>query len=190
MPDVDYMEKQTELDWNKRRDLIEWIVQVHLEFKMLPETLHLAVNLLDRFLSQKAISFARYLLAGAVALTLAGKFEEVRTPCVRTITIKCGGAFKLHEFLRAERYFLDVLNFDLSWPGPMNFLRKTSAVDGYAPRLRNMAKFFLDIMLFWPNFLTFPASIQAAAAHCLALNICDHDWVILSFLCVVLKLLL
>ena len=35
-----------------RAILIDWIIEVHLKFKLLPETLFLTVNLIDRYLEQ------------------------------------------------------------------------------------------------------------------------------------------
>jgi len=32
--------------------LIDWLVEVHLKFKLVPETLHLTVNLIDRYLEK------------------------------------------------------------------------------------------------------------------------------------------
>lgn len=43
-------------------------VEVHLKFKMVPETLYLAVNILDRFLSKKKISRSRLQLVGVSSL--------------------------------------------------------------------------------------------------------------------------
>jgi hypothetical protein len=33
--------------------LIDWLVEVHYKFKMLPETLYLTVNLIDRYLEKQ-----------------------------------------------------------------------------------------------------------------------------------------
>jgi hypothetical protein len=38
-----------------RAILIDWLVEVHLKFKLLPETLYLTVNLIDRFLGRTQI---------------------------------------------------------------------------------------------------------------------------------------
>jgi hypothetical protein len=38
-----------------RAILIDWLVEVHLKFKLLPETLYLTVNLIDRYLSMTQI---------------------------------------------------------------------------------------------------------------------------------------
>ena len=40
---------QPELSNKMRAILISWLVEVHLKYNLLPETLYIAVNLVDRF---------------------------------------------------------------------------------------------------------------------------------------------
>ena len=51
-PDGYYMDHQSELKWEMRSVLMDWVVQVHSRFNLLPETLFLTVNYIDRFLSK------------------------------------------------------------------------------------------------------------------------------------------
>lgn len=45
-----YMENQTHINERMRAILVDWLVEVHLKFKLVPETLYLTVNLIDRYL--------------------------------------------------------------------------------------------------------------------------------------------
>ncbi len=48
-----YMGKiQNDINERMRGILIDWLVDVHLKFKLLPETLFLCVNLIDRYLEK------------------------------------------------------------------------------------------------------------------------------------------
>ena len=49
LPNPSYMENQKELQWKMRSILVDWIIEVHLKFRLLPETLFLAVNIIDRY---------------------------------------------------------------------------------------------------------------------------------------------
>lgn len=40
---------QTEINTRMRRILVEWLIDVHLKFKLLPETLFICINLMDRY---------------------------------------------------------------------------------------------------------------------------------------------
>lgn len=42
-----YMESQGDINDKMRAILIDWLVEVHLKFKLVPETLYLTVNLID-----------------------------------------------------------------------------------------------------------------------------------------------
>ena len=51
-----YMRSQTDINHKMRAILVDWLVEVHLKFKLMPETLFLTHNLIDRFLEKKAVS--------------------------------------------------------------------------------------------------------------------------------------
>src|SRR3984957_14023636 len=46
MPNPDYMESQHDLAWKMRGILTDWLVQVHVRFHLLAQTLFLCVNIL------------------------------------------------------------------------------------------------------------------------------------------------
>lgn len=46
-----YMVHQTDINEKMRAILIDWVCEVHLRFKLLPETLFLSISLIDRYLS-------------------------------------------------------------------------------------------------------------------------------------------
>lgn len=49
-PNPDFiLSSQTEITERMRSTLMSWLVEVHLKFKLLPETLFIAINLIDRF---------------------------------------------------------------------------------------------------------------------------------------------
>ncbi len=48
-----YMKKQTDINESMRAILVDWLIDVHLKFKLLSETLFITVNLIDRYLSLK-----------------------------------------------------------------------------------------------------------------------------------------
>ena len=53
---ADYMSDQTDINDKMRAILIDWLVEVHLKFKLMPETLFLTTNLIDRFLAKEPVS--------------------------------------------------------------------------------------------------------------------------------------
>ena len=45
------MRGQRDINENVRAILVDWIISVHAKFKLLPETLFLTINLIDRYFS-------------------------------------------------------------------------------------------------------------------------------------------
>ncbi len=52
LPSEKYMQRQKDLNEKMRAILIDWIIEVHLKFKLLPETLFITVSLIDRYLER------------------------------------------------------------------------------------------------------------------------------------------
>ena len=50
-----YMDYQKDINPSMREILTDWLIEVHLKFKLLPETLYLTLNLIDRYLSTTSI---------------------------------------------------------------------------------------------------------------------------------------
>ncbi|KAF3009953.1 hypothetical protein E8E13_011163 [Curvularia kusanoi] len=177
-PNANYMDHQAEIQWSMRSVLMDWLVQVHNRFTLLPETLFLAVNYVDRFLSAKVVSLGKLQLVGATALFVAAKYEEINCPSVQEIVYMVDGAYTADEVLKAERFMLSMLNFELGWPGPMSFLRRVSKADDYDLETRTLAKYFLEITVMDERFVSCAPSFLAAGAHCLArFMLKKGDWV-------------
>ncbi|OAL33737.1 hypothetical protein AYO20_06913 [Fonsecaea nubica] len=168
LPNAHYMDNQHEIQWSMRSVLMDWLVQVHLRFNLLPETLFLTVNYIDRFLSCKVVSLGKLQLVGATAIFIAAKYEEINCPSVQEIVYMVDGGYSVDEILKAERFMLTMLQFELGFPGPMSFLRRISKADDYDLETRTLAKYFLEVTMMDERFIGSPPSFTAAASHCLA----------------------
>jgi hypothetical protein len=141
-----------------RSMLIDWMIQVHDNFHLLPETLFLSINYLDRFLSKKLISTQKLQLAGLSSLMLASKFEEIHPPRMREWVYSVNGGYSSEEILKAERYVLQTLDFDTSTPEPYHFIRRISKADGYQIGPRTLAKYLMEITVLDERFLKWSVS--------------------------------
>ena len=178
LPNAHYMDNQTEIQWSMRAVLMDWLVQVHNRFGLLPETLFLTVNYIDRFLSQKIVSIGKLQLVGATAILVASKYEEINCPSLGEIVYMVDNGYTAEEVLKAERFMLSMLSFELGWPGPMSFLRRVSKADDYDLETRTLAKYFLELTIMDERFVASPPSFLAAGAHCLSrLILKKGDWV-------------
>jgi G2/mitotic-specific cyclin 3/4 len=164
-----YMDlSQSEVVWSMRAVLVDWMIQVHDRFGLLPETLFLSINYMDRFLAVKNVSLGKLQLVGATALFIAAKFEEINIPGVQEMVFMVDKSYSVDEILKAERFMLMMLKFEMAWPGPMSFLRRVSKADDYDLETRTLAKYFLEVTLVDERFVSCVPSLLAAAAHCLS----------------------
>ncbi|GIZ46394.1 hypothetical protein CKM354_000952100 [Cercospora kikuchii] len=167
-PNPFYMELQAEIQWSMRAVLVDWVVQVHQRFNLLPETLFLTINYIDRFLSCKVVSLGKLQLVGATAIFVAAKYEEVNFPTMAELIYMVDNGYTADELLKAERFMLSMLQFELGWPGPMSFLRRISKADDYDLETRTLAKYFLEVTIMDERFVGCKPSFLAAGAHCMA----------------------
>ncbi|KAL7794557.1 cyclin-like protein [Trichoderma ceciliae] len=177
VPNPDYMSHQDDLEWKTRGILIDWLIEVHTRFHLLPETLFLAVNIIDRFLSEKVVQLDRLQLVGITAMFVASKYEEVLSPHVENFKKIADDGFSEAEILSAERFILSTLNYDLSYPNPMNFLRRVSKADNYDIQSRTIGKYLTEISLLDHRFMAYRPSHVAAASMYLARLMLDRgEW--------------
>ncbi|KAL2137083.1 hypothetical protein VTI74DRAFT_9689 [Chaetomium olivicolor] len=177
MPNPQYMSHQDDLEWKTRGILIDWLVEVHLRFHLLPETLFLAVNIVDRFLSEKVVQLDRLQLVGITAMFIAAKYEEVLSPHIANFRHIADDGFSEAEILSAERFVLATLNYDLSYPNPMNFLRRISKADNYDIQSRTIGKYLMEISLLDHRLMAYRPSHIAAASMYLSRLILDRgEW--------------
>ncbi|EOD34317.1 hypothetical protein EMIHUDRAFT_55395, partial [Emiliania huxleyi CCMP1516] len=73
---ADYMQSQRDINSNMRSILVDWLVAE--EYKVVPETLHLCVSYIDRFLSRVPVARSKLQLVGASCLLLLIKHHHLR----------------------------------------------------------------------------------------------------------------
>lgn len=182
-PNPEYMDHQDDLQWKMRGILVDWLIEVHTRFRLLPETLFLAVNIVDRFLSSKVVMLDKLQLVGVTAMFIAAKYEEVFSPHVQYFRHVADDGFTEEEILRAERFVLSTLDYNLSYPNPMNFLRRISKADQYDFQTRTVAKYLMEISLLDHRFMEFlPSHVAAAAMYLSRMMLERGPWVSFTFL--------
>ena len=175
LPDPNYMDKQRDLDCSMRKILVNTVTQWNIHLDYLPETLYLAINIIDRFLSYRLVSRQKLYLVGVTALFIASKYEEIRTLPQNFVVLATSLGFTEEYLFQAERFIMSTLNYDLSYPNPLHFLRRISKADDYNIQTRTMGKYLLQISCLDYRFLKHPPSLIAAAAMYLARVVVDNS---------------
>ncbi|XP_062470976.1 cyclin-A1 [Pezoporus occidentalis] len=164
-----YMKKQPDITTGMRAILVDWLVEVGEEYKLRTETLYLAVNFLDRFLSCMSVLRGKLQLVGTAAMLLAAKYEEIYPPEVDEFVYITDDTYTKRQLLRMEHLLLKVLTFDLTAPTINQFLLQYIQRHEVCMKTENFARYLAELSLLEADpFLKYLPSQTAAAAYCLA----------------------
>jgi hypothetical protein len=129
---------------------------------LVPESLHLCISIIDRFLYRKCVPRKRLQLFGMTSLLIACKYEETRQ--INT------SMYTRQEVLTMELLIVKILDYRLTVPTGYTFLQRflhIAKADGVAA---NLASFYMERILLEHSMLDLRPSHLAAAAVSLALN--------------------
>ncbi|KAJ4756541.1 Cyclin family protein [Rhynchospora pubera] len=174
MPAHDFLETiQTDITPNMRAILIDWLVEVAEEYRLVPDTLYLTVNYIDRYLSGNAISRQRLQLLGVACMFIASKYEEICAPQVEEFCYITDNTYFKDEALQMEASVLNFLKFEITSPTAKCFLRRFIRAaqlcdeDSSMP-LEFLASYIAELSLLEYNLLCYSPSFVAAASIFLA----------------------
>lgn len=185
-----YMEDQQYINERMRSILVDWLVEVHLKFKLVPETLYLTVNIIDRYLAKTEVTRPKLQLVGVTALLIASKYEEIYPPELRDLVYICDRAYSklevssnfssmkrdrfkfLHlpnnplpsQILEMEEVILKRLEYQITIPSAHAFLVRYLKAAHADKKIVQLSCFILDGTLQSYNMLHYLPSQLAAAA--------------------------
>ncbi|CAA9965545.1 G1/S-specific cyclin CLN2 [Pyrenophora teres f. maculata] len=170
LPDVNSIDIQTEIQWFMRPYLLDFLVEAHAAFQLLPETLFLAVNLLDRYCSRRVVYKRHYQLVGCAALLIAAKYgdKKDRVPTVRELKSMCCSLYDDEMFTQMEWHVLQTLNWVIGHTTVDAFLQIALLEAPYDAEVEHMTLYIAEIALFHKEFVSTRPSVLARSALALA----------------------
>jgi len=165
-----YMHKQEDINSRMRAILIDWLVEVHMKFRLVPETLYLCVSIIDRYCSKVDVLRSKLQLIGVTALLVACKHEEIYPPEVRDCVYITDRAYNRQEVLDMEQDILKVLDWKIYMPTAFPFLDRFLTLTKASEMTKHVASYYLERTLQEHQFLLFRPSLVSASAVILALN--------------------
>ncbi|XP_022553810.1 cyclin-B1-2 isoform X4 [Brassica napus] len=159
-----YMHIQTEMNEKMRAILVDWLLEVHVKFELNLETLYLTVNIIDRFLSVKAVPKRELQLVGISALLIASKYEEIWPPQVNDLVYVTDNAYNSKQILVMEKTILGNLEWYLTVPTQYVFLVRFIKASVSDPEMENMVHFLAELGMMHYDCLKFCPSMLAASA--------------------------
>ncbi|KAL6053035.1 G2/mitotic-specific cyclin-B3 [Balamuthia mandrillaris] len=114
-PRSEYWDWQSpQLTPRMRALLLDWLMEVCLEFRFRRESFAYAVNYIDRFLSLlPCLARERFQLVGIVALFVAAKLVEDEVPPLEQWAKATANTYTVNEIRGMERFLLQTLNWRL-----------------------------------------------------------------------------
>ncbi|CAH9064309.1 unnamed protein product [Cuscuta epithymum] len=173
-PSSDFMEKvQKDINASMRAILIDWLVEVAEEYRLVPDTLYLTVNYIDRYLSGNVMDRQRLQLLGVACMMIASKYEEICAPQVEEFCYITDNTYFKEEVLQMESAVLNYLKFEMTAPTTKCFLRRfVRATQGFnevlSLQLDHLASYLAELSLLEYDMLSYAPSLVAASAIFLA----------------------
>ena len=165
-PNPAYMSKQKDLNEKMRAILVDWLVEVHLKFKLRIETLYLTVNVIDQYLQIQQVNRSKLQLVGVTALLIASKYEEIYPPEVRDLVYITDRTYTRNQILTMESVMLNALKFRITVPTCMVFLERFLKAARADKKTKAIAGYFSERMLQEYKMLRFyPSTIAASVVH-------------------------
>lgn len=170
LPDVNSIDIQTEIQWFMRPYLLDFLIEAHAAFQLLPDTLFLAVNLLDRYCSRRVVYKRHYQLVGCAALLVASKYGDKKdhVPQIKELKSMCCGLYEDDMFSQMERHVLSTLDWTVGHPTTDSFLQVALTESAYDPEVEHMTWYICEIALFHREFVSMKPSVLARSALALA----------------------
>jgi len=164
----DYMENQPHINEGMRSIVVDWLVEAHRQFKLVPETIYLAVNILDRFLDRTQVTRPKLQLVAVAALLIASKYEEIYHPDLRDLVYICDHAYTKKEIVQMEGTILKTLEYKITIPSAHVFLVRYLKAAHADRKIVQLSCYILDGTLQSYNLLHYLPSQLAAAAVLIA----------------------
>lgn len=164
LPRAGYMDSQTDITGKMRMILMDWLIEVHMKYRLCPETLHLAVNLIDRYLSKKQITRKWLQLIGVAAMFIASKFEEINPPELPDWVYITDNAYSKDDVLKTECDMLITLSFKIAVPTAAHFFEYLGVANGCDAVQRSCAQYIVELGLLDTRMLEYKPSHLVSAA--------------------------
>ena len=150
--------------------LLDFLSEAHVAFGLIPETLFLAINLLDRYCSKRIVYKKHYQLVGCAALLIASKYgdRKDRVPTIKELKGMCCGLYEEDMFLQMEWHVLQTLNWVIGHPTVDAFLQIAVEHLAWDPEVEHLACYIAEIALYKSEVVTPKPSDMARASHAMA----------------------
>jgi len=112
----DYVKHQKELTTTMRKIVIDWLAEVQLRLKIGSNNLHLAVALMDRFLSLRSCPKSKFQLVAVACLYLASIYDEKYCCGIQDFVYITSHSCSVQSISKTTEILLEALAYQLHCP--------------------------------------------------------------------------
>ena len=178
--DSSYFKIQPEINEKMRAILIDWLIDVNNKFCFKEETLFIAINIIDTYLSLKKIERCNLQLLGITALFIACKQNEIIFRRLNEYAYITDNAYNVEDILSMEKNILKTLDFNILFPSALSFYEilcnKFNITDNKKENKEDNLKFNLGQFLI-QSFYMSSNSLKYYASHIA----CSVAYIVMKF---------
>ncbi len=155
-----------------RSILLHWLVKNNNKWKLKDDTIFMAMNIMDRYISKYKSKNSEFQLIAIASYFIASKYEDIYPPYLDELSQICNYVYSNDDIIRKEYEILVGLNFDILYNSSykyLTFLHSVSDKDNL--KLLYLAQFILEISLDNIDILEYSQSKRALAALLIAKKI-------------------
>ncbi|XP_049297050.1 G2/mitotic-specific cyclin-B-like [Anopheles funestus] len=162
-----FLDGHKEISHKMRTILIDWINEVHHQFKLDIDTYHMTVSLIDRYLQKvKTVPKKKLQLVGVTAMFIASKYEELFPPEIHDFVFITDDTYQKYQILEMEKEMVKALDYNLGKPLPTHFLRRFSKAAKASDVNHVLAKYLIELATVDYSTAHYkPSEIAAAALY-------------------------
>mmetsp|Transcript_15439 Transcript_15439/g.17948 ORF Transcript_15439/g.17948 Transcript_15439/m.17948 type:complete len:662 (-) Transcript_15439:54-2039(-) len=113
---------QSRITASMRATLVDWLIEIALEFRMNHETLHCSIYLMDRALEEIQVAKDTFHSLGCACLLIASKLGEIKHPRPADIAFFTNNACSIHDICNMELEITSILQFHLQYVTAYHFV--------------------------------------------------------------------
>ena len=164
LPKFGFMKIQPDINDRMRGILIDWLIEVHLKFKLVPETLYLTVNLIDRYLEIDVVKRDKLQLVGVTAMLIACKYEEIYPPEIKDFFYITDNAYTKQQIMDMEYKMLKKFEFNVTVISSYRFIERFTKLSQDKEPMFFFAQYLLELALVEYKMIKYRPSMLAAGA--------------------------
>ncbi len=157
----------------KNRSIIfNWLVRNNHKWRLKDDTLFMAMNIMDRFISKYKVANSEFQLVAIASYLIASKYEDIYPPYVDELSQICNFSYTIDDILKKEYEILVGLDFDILYNSSYKYLTFLHSIaDKDNSKLFYISQFMLELSLENLDILQFSQSKRALSALLVAKKI-------------------